>query len=243
MEAPQCILILDFGGQYTQLIARRVRERRVYSCVLPCSAQLADIRPSSPWASFSAEDLPACWMRGAPGGRQGVFDLGVPVLGICYGMRLMAHLLDAPVEEHAPRIRAHRCDHGPGRRRPAGRAPAPEPLLDEPYLSGGAPAGGFMAIAHTADCPVAAMADDAHRLYGVQFHPEVTHTEEGARVLENFLFGICGCKATGAWTRMRTWRLEQIREQVGDGTVLLGLSGGWTARWRRRCSTGPSVTA
>ena len=83
-----------------------------------------------------------------------------------------------------------------------------------------------MAIAHTADCPVAAMADDARRLYGVQFHPEVTHTEEGARVLENFLFGICGCKGDWSMDAYADMAVEQIREQVGDGTVLLGLSGG-----------------
>lgn len=98
MEAPQCILILDFGGQYTQLIARRVRERGVYSCVLPCSAQLADIRAVQPMGIIFSGGPASVLDEGAPRVDEGVFALGVPVLGICYGMQLMAHLLDAPVE-------------------------------------------------------------------------------------------------------------------------------------------------
>lgn len=227
MEAPQCILILDFGGQYTQLIARRVRERGVYSCVLPCSAQLADIRAVQPMGIIFSGGPASVLDEGAPQVDEGVFDLGVPVLGICYGMQLMAHLLDAPVER--------------GTRREYGRTDVTMDRVDGGLLAGLRPQSpcwmshtyqvtrppeGFVAIAHTADCPVAAMADDAHRLYGVQFHPEVTHTEEGARVLENFLFGICGCKGDWSMDAYADMAVEQIREQVGDGTVLLGLSGG-----------------
>ena len=199
MEAPQCILILDFGGQYTQLIARRVRERGVYSCVLPCSAQLADIRAVQPMGIIFSGGPASVLDEGAPRVDEGVFELGVPVLGICYGMQLMAHLLDAPVERGTRReygrtdVTMDRVDGG----LLAGLRPQSPCWMSHTYQVA-RPPEGFMAIAHTADCPVAAMADDAHRLYGVQFHPEVTHTEEGARVLENFLFGICGCK--GDWS-------------------------------------------
>ena len=191
MEAPQCVLILDFGGQYTQLIARRVREHGVYSCVLPCSATLADIRAAQPMGIIFSGGPASVLDEGAPTVDEGVFSLGVPVLGICYGMQLMAHLLGAPVER--------------GARREYGRTEVTMDRVDEGLLSGlkprsacwmshtyqvARPPEGFAAIAHTADCPVAVMADDARRLYGVQFHPEVTHTEEGARLLENFLLGI-----------------------------------------------------
>ena len=227
MEAPQCILILDFGGQYTQLIARRVRERGVYSCVLPCSAQLADIRAVQPMGIIFSGGPASVLDEGAPRVDEGVFELGVPVLGICYGMQLMAHLLGAPVERGTRReygrtdVTMDRVDGG----LLAGLRPQSPCWMSHTYQVT-CPPEGFVAIAHTADCPVAAMADDAHRLYGVQFHPEVTHTEEGARVLENFLFGICGCKGDWSMDAYADMAVEQIREQVGDGTVLLGLSGG-----------------
>lgn len=227
MEAPQCILILDFGGQYTQLIARRVRERGVYSCVLPCGAQLADIRAVQPMGIIFSGGPASVLDEGAPRVDEGVFELGVPVLGICYGMQLMAHLLGAPVERGTRReygrtdVTMDRVDGG----LLAGLRPQSPCWMSHTYQVA-RPPEGFMAIAHTADCPVAAMADDAHRLYGVQFHPEVTHTEEGARVLENFLFGICGCKGDWSMDAYADMAVEQIREQVGDGTVLLGLSGG-----------------
>lgn len=227
MEAPQCILILDFGGQYTQLIARRVRERGVYSCVLPCSAQLADIRAVQPMGIIFSGGPASVLDEGAPRVDEGVFELGVPVLGICYGMQLMAHLLGAPVERGTRReygrtdVTMDRVDGG----LLAGLRPQSPCWMSHTYQVT-CPPEGFVAIAHTADCPVAAMADDARRLYGVQFHPEVTHTEEGARVLENFLFGICGCKGDWSMDAYADMAVEQIREQVGDGTVLLGLSGG-----------------
>ena len=227
MEAPQCVLILDFGGQYTQLIARRVREHGVYSCVLPCGATLADIRATRPMGIIFSGGPASVLDEGAPTVDEGVFALGVPVLGICYGMQLMAHLLGAPVERGARReygrteVTMDRVEGG----LLAGLRPRSACWMSHTYQVA-RPPEGFAAIAHTADCPVAAMADEARRLYGVQFHPEVTHTEEGARVLENFLLDICGCAGDWSMEAYADMAVEQIRDQVGGGTVLLGLSGG-----------------
>ncbi len=227
MEAPQCVLILDFGGQYTQLIARRVREHGVYSCVLPCGAPLADIRALQPRGIIFSGGPASVLDESAPTVDEGVFALGVPVLGICYGMQLMAHLLGAPVERGARReygrtdVTMDRVDGG----LLAGLQPRSACWMSHTYQVA-RPPEGFAAIAHTADCPVAAMADETRRLYGVQFHPEVTHTEEGARVLENFLLDICGCAGDWSMEAYADMTIRQIREQVDGGTVLLGLSGG-----------------
>ncbi|MBN1777937.1 MAG: glutamine-hydrolyzing GMP synthase [Clostridiales bacterium] len=228
MQKPQCVVILDFGAQYTQLIARRVRECGVFSEVLPYTATVGEIMAREPKglilsggpASVLAEDAPKCDKE--------IFELGIPVLGICYGMQLMAYLLDG---------RAAACEQ-----REYGRTPAVMDKRDGGLLNGlrgeshcwmshtfqvvGLPEG-FERLAHTDCCPYAAMADDTRKLYGVQFHPEVTHTEEGCRVLRNFLVDICGLK--GDWN-MESYveiAVRRIREQVGeDGTVLLALSGG-----------------
>ena len=223
----QKIIILDFGGQYTQLIARRVRENHVYSEVVPWSMPAADIAARQPAgiilsggpSSVKDPDAPAC--------DPAVYELGVPVLGICYGMQLTAHLLGGEVE------RAPEREYGRITVRMlekegllTGLSPASSCWMSHTWQVSACPPG-FRPIAETDNCPVAAMACDARRIYGVQFHPEVTHTEEGGRLLHTFLFDICGC--TGDWT-MDTYAetaVRQIREAVGEtGTVLLALSGG-----------------
>ncbi len=192
MADHQRILILDFGGQYTQLIARRVRENHVYSEVIPWSAPVRDIAARQPAgiilsggpASVNDPDAPQC--------DPGIWNLGVPVLGICYGMQLTAALLGGRVE------RAREREYGHVDVRMGG----PSPLLggmkaesscwmSHTWQVAACPPG-FRPIAETDSCPVAAMADEERRIYGVQFHAEVTHTEAGGTLLRNFLRGICG---------------------------------------------------
>ena len=224
----ECVVILDFGGQYTQLIARRVRELHVYSAVVPYKAKLETIRALKPKGIILSGGPASVLDENAPLCDPGIFELGVPVLGICYGMQLMAKLLGGGIEA-APQ-------------REYGRTPVHMDTTDSGLLQGlraesqcwmshtyqvaGLPAG-FASAAHTVHCPNAAMQHEQRRLYGVQFHPEVTHTEEGRLVLENFLQRIC--QLSGDWS-METYAdtaIRQIRETVGDkGTVLLGLSGG-----------------
>ena len=218
------IVILDFGAQYNQLIARRVREQGVFSELLP---------PTSSIERIKGEGLSGVILSGSPDsvysetGRKcdpAVFELGVPVLGICYGMQLMTHLLGgrvekAPVREYAG-IHAHF---------------EPSPLFaDMPdstvWMSHNdmvtAVPEGFSVISSTADCPIAAMQNENKRLYAVQFHPEVAHTEYCARFFENFTHGVCGCK--GGWSPegLVDELIESIRAQVGGRRVVAGLSGG-----------------
>ena len=218
------IVILDFGAQYNQLIARRVREQGVYSELLP---------PMSSSERIKGEGLSGVILSGSPDsvyseeGRKclpEVFSLGVPVLGICYGMQLMAYMLGGRVEKAPVREYAGVTAHF-----------APSPLFKNipdstVWMSHNdmvsAVPEGFAPIAHTADCPIAAMQDISRRLFAVQFHPEVAHTEYCAQFFKNFTRGICGC--------VEDWRPEglvdelvaQIRAQVGERRVVAGLSGG-----------------
>ena len=223
----QKIVILDFGGQYTQLIARRVRECHVYSEVVPWSIAPDEIKARQPSgiilsggpASVTDPDAPHC--------DPAVYNLGVPVLGICYGMQLTARLLGGAVE------RAKEREYGRVTVRMGdqtglleGLSPESACWMSHTWQVSECPMG-FRVIAETDNCPVAAMADEERHVYGVQFHPEVTHTDEGRRIIENFVLGICNC--AGDWT-MEAYAetaVRQIREIVGDtGTVLLALSGG-----------------
>ena len=227
MQNPQRVVILDFGGQYTQLIARRVRECGVYSEVLPYTATAEAIQKLDPRGVILSGG-PSCVLdEGAPLCDIGLYALGVPVLGICYGMQLTSVLLGGGV--NACSLREY------GRSQVAmdareggllkGLATQSYCWMSHTYQVSTMPKG-FTAIAHTDNCPVAAMADEARRIYGVQFHPEVTHTEEGRKVLQNFLFEICGMKGDWNMQAYAEMEVERIRRQVGTGTVLLGLSGG-----------------
>ena len=226
MAETQKIVILNFGGQYTQLIARRVRECHVYSCVLPYDASLETIRAQNPVGVILSGGPASVLEQDAPRCDEGVYQLGVPVLGICYGMQLTAYLLGGTVEKAAQReygrITVTMDDKTSLL---SGMSDASSCWLSHTYQVKKCPAG-FHPIAHSTNCPVAAMANDDKRIYGVQFHPEVTHSDEGRTVIENFL-NICGC--VGDWS-METYAqtaIANIREIVGDkGTVLLGLSGG-----------------
>ncbi len=227
MQQARGIVILDFGGQYTQLIARRVRECGVYSCVLPYNADLKDLRAEQALGVILSGGPASVLDADAPQIDPAIFDLGVPVLGICYGMQLMAHLLGGRIER--------------GAQREYGRTAVRMICNDAGLLKGlsaesicwmshtwqvAQPPQGFQTIASTLNCANAAMANPARRLYGVQFHPEVTHTEQGAQLLKNFLFDICGAQADWTMEAYADRAVEEIRRQVGDGSVLLGLSGG-----------------
>jgi len=223
----QRIVILDFGGQYTQLIARRVRECRVYSEVVPWSISADDIRTRQPSgiilsggpASVTDPDAPHC--------DPAVYDLGVPVLGICYGMQLTAQTLGGQVERAVEREYGRvtvRMKEQAGLLK--GLSPGSACWMSHTWQVSACPPG-FHIIADTDNCPIAAMANDAKRIYGVQFHPEVTHTDEGKRIIENFVRVICGCKGDWTMDAYAETAVKQIREIVGDTeTVLLALSGG-----------------
>ena len=227
MKEAQLIVIVDFGAQYTQLIARRVREAHVYCEVVPYSTPLADIAARNPVGVILSGGPASVLDADAPRIDPGVYKLGVPVLGICYGMQLTAHTLGGTVE------RAENREYG---RTPVqfdtacplfkGMPAESICWMSHTYHVTRAPEG-FHSVAHSNSCAFCAMANEAQNIYAVQFHPEVTHTEQGFALLRNFLYEICRC--TGDWTMSafidRT--VESIRTRVGETDhVLLGLSGG-----------------
>jgi GMP synthase (glutamine-hydrolysing) len=227
--AHQTIIVLDFGSQYTQLIARRLRELSVYSEVWAPDTPLETIRAKKPAGIILSGGPKSVAEAGAPKCDPGVYGLGSPVLGICYGMQLMADNLGGRVAPAAQREFGHATV-----RVTATGAPAAL-FVDVPdeirvWASHGdfvaaAPAG-FSVVATSANAPVAAMSDPSRLLYAILFHPEVVHTERGLKILGNFAYGICGC--TGDWT-MASFVEEataRIRSQVGDGRVVCALSGG-----------------
>ena len=220
------ILILDFGSQYTQLIARRVRELRAYCEIHPCTAPWRELLTPETRGVILSGGPSSVYEDGAPTIDAELLRQDVPVLGICYGMQLMTHLLGGRV--------------APVHRREYGRA---ELVVDAAvgifagssgretvWMSHGdsieAPPPGFRPLAHSNGSPVAAMVSADNRLYGIQFHPEVVHTPRGKEILRNFVFGVCGC--AGDWT-MRSFIDEstrRVRAQVGKEKIICGLSGG-----------------
>ena len=223
------ILILDFGSQYTQLIARRIREGRVYSQILPCTASLATIEAYRPKGIILSGGPSSVYDRQAPRVPKEVFDLGVPVLGICYGMQLVTHLLGGEVAK---------ATH-----REYGRA---ELLIDDAsdVLKKLAPRSrtvwmshgdriermpkGFRAIAHTENSPIAAMKSvgGGRKIYCLQFHPEVAHTAGGTQILQNFVHEVCGCEPTWTMSSYVDTAVKAIQERIGKGKVICALSGG-----------------
>ena len=229
------ILILDFGSQYTQLIARRVREAGVYSEVLPWDASDAELRACDPRGVILSGG-PESVIEGeaAPRAPDVVFRLGVPVLGICYGMQTMAAQLGGRVEPGAvhefgyAEVRAR--GHSALLRDIEDRVGAEGEGLLDVWMSHGDRVvelpPGFKVIASTPDLPIGGMADEARGLYALQFHPEVTHTRQGTRIYERFLRVICDCDASWNAGNIIDDAVLRVRAQVGNGKVLLGLSGG-----------------
>jgi GMP synthase (glutamine-hydrolysing) len=228
------ILIVDFGSQYTQLIARRVREAGVYCEIWPwdnCEDAIREQKPAGIILSGGPETVTGDEAPSAPGI---VFELGVPVLGICYGMQTMAAQLGGEV------VNSDKHEYGYARVRARGHSTLlreiEDHVSDEGYglldvwMSHGDRVeqlpDGFMVICTTDDAPIAGMADEERRFYGLQFHPEVTHTKQGGRILERFLFEICGCEPLWTPGSIIEDTINSVREQVGNGKVLLGLSGG-----------------
>ena len=228
------ILILDFGSQYTQLIARRVREAGVYCELHPWDTTADEIRDFAPSGIILSGGPETVIADGSPRAGDGVWQSGVPVLGICYGMQTMAAELGGTVAAGAvqefgyARVRAR--NHSPLLRGIEDHVEADGAAYLDVWMSHGdqvtALPEGFVRIAETGDVPIAGMADPERHYYGLQFHPEVTHTTQGKRVLERFVHDICGCAR--AWTPANIVEdlTARVREQVGDRHVLLGLSGG-----------------
>ncbi len=228
------ILILDFGSQYTQLIARRIREIGVYCELWAWDVSEQQIKEFAPQGIILSGGPESVTEDGSPRAPQWVFEAGIPVLGICYGMQTMAEQLGGKVQGSTERefgyaqveviaksaflanIEDHINDKGNG-------------LLDV-WMSHGdkviAMPEGFELIAQTDSCPIAAIADHDKRFYGVQFHPEVTHTQQGKRMLEHFVKDICRCEALWTPASIIEDAVERIKQQVGSDEVVLGLSGG-----------------
>jgi len=223
------ILIIDFGSQVTQLIARRLREAGVYTEILPCTTNPSKIGSAAPNGIILSGGPNSVAHSDTPRAPQIVFDLGVPVLGICYGQQTMCAQLGGEVE--------------PGTSREFGRAAlevkAASRLFDgiwdigsqtTVWMSHGDHVAklpdGFSVIATSAGAPFAAVADESRHYYGVQFHPEVVHTDQGAAVLARFALEICGCSGSWSMATYRSRAVAAIRQQVGDGQVICGLSGG-----------------
>ena len=228
------ILILDFGAQYTQLIARRVRELGVYCEIHPWDMSDAQVRAFAPRGVILSGGPESVTAADPPRAPAAVFELGVPVLGICYGMQTMAQQLGGRVAASSEREFGYAevtvtgasrlLDQLEDRRNAAGGC-----VLDVWMSHGDRVAAlppGFTASASTATIPFAAMSDERRRFYGVQFHPEVTHTAQGARLLERFVREICGADPLWSTGNILADAIERARAQVGSGKVLLGLSGG-----------------
>ena len=222
----ELVIVVDFGGQYNQLVARRVRECNVYCEIYSYKTNIEKIKEMNPKGIILTGGPNSCYEEGSPTYSKELFELGIPVLGLCYGAQLMTHVLGGKVI--TPEV---------------GEYGKTEVVLDvsSPIFAGipeneicwmshfdriSEVAPDFRNIAHTADCPVAAAANEEKKLYAIQFHPEVLHTEHGTEMLFNFVRNICGC--TGDW-RMDSFvenSIKAIREKVGSGKVLCALSGG-----------------
>ncbi len=220
------IAILDFGSQYSQLIARRVREQQVYSEIMRFDTSAEELKRRKPAGIILSGGPSSVFADGAPIGDPEIYNMGLPVLGICYGMQMTAKLLGGKVH--------------PGESREYGHAEItvtrPDALFkDLPkslgvWMSHGDQVEvlpeGFSAMASTETCPFAAMGNDARQIYGLQFHPEVVHTAHGKEILRHFVFDICGCAGTWQMSHFISESISAIREQVGSGHVICGLSGG-----------------
>ena len=223
----ELVIVIDFGGQYNQLVARRVRECNVYCEIYSYKTDLEKIKEMNPKGIILTGGPNSCYEEGAPTCSKELFEMGIPVLGLCYGAQLMMHVLGGKVEK------AEVSEYG-----------KTEVLVDKTesklfkdvsekticwmshfdYISQIAP--GFEITAHTADCPVAAAENTEAGLYAIQYHPEVLHTAEGTKMLSNFVLGVCGCAGDWKMDAFVENTIQEIREKVGDGRVLLALSGG-----------------
>lgn len=223
----ELVIVLDFGGQYNQLVARRVRECNVYCEIYSYKVDIEKIKEMNPKGIILTGGPNSCYLEDSPTYKKELFELGIPVLGLCYGAQLMQHVLGGKVEK--AEVREY------GKSHLVVSKPESKLMKDVPvesicwmshfdYISKIAP--GFEITSYTKDCPVASCEDESKKLYAIQFHPEVLHTEYGTKMLSNFVLDVCKC--SGDW-RMDSFVEEQIkaiREKVGNGKVLCALSGG-----------------
>ena len=222
----ELIVVLDFGGQYNQLIARRVRDQGVYAEVHPYDMGLEQIRQLEPKGIIFTGGPNSVYLESSPHIDERIFDMGIPILGICYGSQLIAYELGgrvetAPVSEYGKTEVETVSDSVLLK----GVSPVTTTWMSHTDYISQAPEG-FRVTGHTPVCPVAAMESPEKKIFAVQFHPEVQHCVEGNQILHNFVYDVCGC--AGDW-KMDTFvedSIRAIREKVGDGKVLCALSGG-----------------
>ncbi|MEO0961764.1 MAG: glutamine-hydrolyzing GMP synthase, partial [Pseudomonadota bacterium] len=223
------VLIIDFGSQVTQLIARRVREAGVYSEIVPYNKADEAIDRLAPKAIILSGGPASVTGMGTPRAPERVFDLGIPVLGICYGQQTMVAQLGGRVET------ADEREFGRAELTASETSPLFEGVWDtgesdQVWMSHGDRVieipDGFKVIGTSDNAPFAAIADESRHFYGVQFHPEVVHTLRGAKILENFTHKIAGCGGNWSMAAFRETEIQRVREQVGEGRVICGLSGG-----------------
>ena len=220
------IIVLDFGGQYNQLIARRVRECNVYCEIYSYKTDLEKIKEMQPKGIIFTGGPNSAYEADSPSYTREIFNLGVPILGICYGAQLMMHLLGGKVEK-APVREYGKIEVTVDRSSKLFENVSEKTICwmsHNDYISQAAP--GFAVSAHTADCPVAAVEDVEKRLYAIQFHPEVLHTQEGTKMLSNFVYYVCECRGDWKMDSFVEESIKAIREKVGSGKVLCALSGG-----------------
>ena len=225
-QSNQKVLVFDFGAQYGQLIARRVRDLHVYSEIVPCDISAAEVAEMAPSAIILSGGPASVYAEDAPSIDAGIFELGVPVLGFCYGHQIMAVTLGGEVAhsevgEYGPATLA--CDNESALFRGT-------PMEQTVWMSHRDAVSrvpeGFVVTGRTDVCPVAAMECPERKLYSTQFHPEVRHTEHGQQILKNFLFGVCGLVEDWTMDNLAEQKVAEIREQVGEDRVILALSGG-----------------
>ena len=222
----EMVIVIDFGGQYNQLVARRVRECNVYCEIYSYKTDTEKIKAMNPKGIILTGGPNSCYEPGAPSCTDELFNLGIPVLGLCYGAQLMMHVLGGKVEK-APVREYGKTEVMVETSSPLFTDVTPNTICwmsHFDYISKVAP--GFDICAHTADCPVAAAENRDKNLYAIQFHPEVLHTQEGTKMLFNFVRGVCGCSGDWKMDAFVENTIKEIRAKVGNGKVLLALSGG-----------------
>ena len=222
----ELVIVLDFGGQYNQLIARRVRECNVYCEVKSYKTSIEEIKALNPKGIIFTGGPNSVYLEDSPTIDKEIFELGIPVLGLCYGCQLIAHLMGGNVKS------AETSEYGKTETYFDSTSllfkNLPEKAITwmshTDYIS--EVGKGFKIVAHTDNCPVAAMENTERKLYGMQYHPEVMHTENGTDMLRNFLYEVCKCSGDWSMSNYAQTAIQQVREKVGNGKVLLALSGG-----------------
>jgi GMP synthase (glutamine-hydrolysing) len=226
MENKELILIIDFYGQYNQLIARRVRECNVYSEIVPFNISIERIKEKNPKGIIFTGGPASVYEENAPKCDSEIFNLGIPILGICYGMQLMTDCLGGKVQ------RANKREYGTinvkidnTSKLFAGFGDRNDCLMSHTDFVESLPEG-FENIGSTSNCPNAAMQNTSKNFYGIQFHPEVNHTKNGTEIIRNFVYNVCGCSGTWKMSSFAENTVKSLREKIGDGKALCALSGG-----------------